>query len=705
MTQENLTGLDSRLADRIANLSEEKRAMLIERLRKTGMAQPDRIPRRDGGQEEIPLSFAQERLWFVSQLEVESAFYNEIGAVALAGRLDVQVLESSLQEIIRRHEILRTRFVIVNGHVQQQILPEVWIAIRQENLQMLSADQQTAAVQQWLIDETNRSFDLSSGSLIRFSLLQLAAEQYILVVGLHHIIADEWSINILIEEFSSLYSALREGWPSPLPELPIQYADYACWQRRRLQREVLRKQLDYWTKQLSGRPSLLELPTDFPRPKKLQHTGAKYHFRIPNETAAAVLQLGKRYGATLFMTLAAAYAVLLSRYTHQYDLCIGYPIANRSRSELHQLIGFFANTLVLRVNLSGNPTFLDVLHDVREACLAAQEHQDLPFEQLVKELAPERDLSHNPLFQVFLSLTTVQTMPRMSGMELTEVNVETGQSKFDVTLDIHEKNGELTGWFEYNTELFKESTIARWAAHYQQLLLNICAAADERLAALSILREKERQQVLYEWNATDQRLPDNQRVHQFIEQQAARCPDAVAISSVDESVTYHMLNAKANQLAHYLRAQGIGAEARIGIYCERSAGMIVALLATLKAGATYVPIDSRHPAEHIAQMLDDAKLQVILTQESLQKVLPRTARIVCLDVPSREMEAHSRNNPCIDVHPSNLAYVIYTSGSTGRPKGVGVTHRNLLYATAARLTHYRIPATSFLLLSSIAFDS
>ncbi len=668
-------------------------------------SQKNKIHKRSVTEEAIPLSFAQERLWFLSQLEFESVFYNEAGAIELVGKLDVHALERGLQEIVRRHEVLRTVFVSHEGHVRQLIAPELKVAIKYQDLQMLSAGQQIDAAGQGMIDEANQPFDLSLGPLIRFLLIQLAPEKHILVIVLHHIIADGWSVKILIHEFSAIYGAFCAGRSSSLPALPIQYADYTCWQRERLQDSVLNQQLAYWTEHLQGSPALLELPTDFPRPTKLKHLGAKCRFNISQETAVALNQLSRNHGVTLFMTLAAAYAILLSRYTHQKDICIGYPIVNRPYSELQVLMGLFANTLVLRVDLSGNPSFAELLGRVKKRCLEAQTHQDLPFDKLVEELAPERTMSHNPLFQVFLNQTSFDEQLRMSGIEMTEIEIEMGSSKFDLTLDVKETNGVLTGWFEYNIQLFKDSTIARWVGHFQQLLRSIVAIADQPISALLILSEQEREQLLCRWNATNKAYSHELCIHQLIEKQAELQPNSVAVVFEEQLLTYQQLNAKANQLARFLRAQGVGPEVLVGVCVERSVEMIVGLVATLKADGVYVPIDPRYPSEHIAHALEDAKPQIVLTQEALQGLLPAQVNRAILDVQRWIAEEENTDNLPSAISSQNLAYVIYTSGSTGKPKGVGVTHRNVVHSTLARLDYYQVPIDGFLLLSSIAFDS
>ncbi|MEQ1778778.1 MAG: amino acid adenylation domain-containing protein, partial [Nitrosomonas sp.] len=706
MKKADLKKYDLDISNRIARLSDDKRALLEARLQEIGSKRDIRIQKRHGDQETAPLSFAQERLWFLSQLEPESAFYNEAGAIELIGKLNNYALEQSLREIVRRHEILRTTFVAYEGHPRQRIAPESEIEIRYEDFQHLPAHQQAHAIKQYMSEEVKRPFNLNIGPLIRFALIRLTGEQHILLVGLHHIIADEWSIRILLNELGAAYGAFCIGQPSPLSELPIQYADYACWQREWLKGPIFNRQIAYWTEQLKHSPALLELPTDFPRSSVSRHVGTRYYFEISQETTICLHQLAKNHSATLFMVLAASFAILLNRYTHQQDICIGYPIANRARIGLQALIGFFANTLVLRTNLSGNPTFSEILRRVRKTCLDAQAHQDLPFEKLVEELAPVRDMAFNPLFQVMLVFqSSVEERLELPDIKLNEIDVETQSAKFDLTLGIREENGTLKGWFEYNTELFLEKTMVRWASYYQKLLQEIVPAVDKPIANISLLPDREWDQLVVQWNATKAIYLQDQCIHQLIEIQAKQQPDAIAVICQNQQLTYDQLNKSANQLAHYLRTQGIGPEVLAGVFMERCPEMIIAILAILKAGGTYVPIDPRYPKEHIAHVMEDAQLQIILTQQSLQQLLPVQMKRIYLDTQWRMVSAEKSDNPVNIISPQNLAYVIYTSGSTGKPKGVGVTHGNVAHSTCARLDYYQTRVSSFLLLSSIAFDS
>lgn len=669
------------ISDRIAKLSDEKRALLNARLKEIGLIQEGKIGKREGVGESASLSFAQERLWFLSQLQSESTFYNEAGAIELVGKLDIPILTQSLQEIVRRHEILRTTFSTDDeGYVRQFIAPELKVVIRYEELQMLPSHQQIDETKRFMLDEVKRPFDLNVGPLIRFILIQFAAEKYILLTSLHHIIADEWSIRILLHELGAIYSALRAGESLSFAELPIQYADYACWQREWLKGSTFNKQIAYWTEQLRGSPALLELPIDFSRPSVLQHVGARHHFTIPQETAISLIQLGKNHGATLFMTLAATFAIFLNRYTNQDDICIGYPIANRARAGLQELIGFFANTLVLRTDLSGNPTFLEILLRVRKVCLEAQAHQDCPFEKLVEVLAPVRNINHNPLFQVMFVFqnTTAEKRLELSDIKLTELEVETESAKFDLTLGIREENGMLRGWFEYDTGLFHKNTIARWVAHYQQLLKRITLVVDRPLSNISILPDEERDQLLLRWNNTKTEYPRGKCIHHLFEDQVKQDPDAIALVFEGEQLTYGELNRKSNRLAHYLRAQGVGPEKLVGICVERSLEMIVGILGILKAGGAYLPIDPDYPKERIVFMLADADPAVILIHEATRGVVPDEANVFDLNIEGNGTEKFSEGNPVYWIQVQNLAYVIYTSGSTGKPKGSSLAHQGVV---------------------------
>jgi amino acid adenylation domain-containing protein len=524
-------------------------------------------------------------------------------------------------------------------------------------------------------EEAQRPFDLGRGPLLRTSLLKLGAEEHVLLLTMHHIVSDGWSAGVLVREMGALYAAYAQGGESPLEELAIQYGDYARWQREWLQGEVLEEQLGYWREQLAGAPPVLELPTDRPRPPSPTLRGGREMFTIPEGTAEVLRALGRREGATLFMTLLAAFDVLLSRYTGQDDIVVGTPIAGRTRAEVEGLIGFFVNTLVVRARVEAGLSFREVLGRVKEACLGAYAHQDVPFEKLVEELHPERSLTHTPLFQVMFVFQS--GVPE--GLGLAEVNIDlertaNGTARFDLYLAI-EDGEELKGSIEYNTDVYDASTIQHMIGHFQTLLAAAAVMPEQKIAELPLLTEKERRRILVEWNDTAAAYPSDICVHELFEEQAARTPEALAVVFEDERLTYGELNERANRLAHYLRGQGVASEALVGLMLERSTELLVALLGVLKAGGAYVPLDPTYPAERLAFMLEDAGIRVLLTQGTLGTVLPPgDLRSIDLKALAGELAQLSSENPAHARNANELAYVIYTSGSTGRPKGVQIRH-------------------------------
>jgi len=532
-------------------------AQLIERNRLAGEAIPVApIPRvaRDGG---LPLSFSQQRLWFVEQLESGSAAYHIPAAARLSGRLDIAALERALGEITRRHESLRTTFAVEKGEPLQVIAPAARFVVPLVDLNELGGPAQGEVVERLVREETRRPFDLSRGPLLRATLLRLDEQEHLLLLTIHHIVSDGWSMGVLVREITTLYSAFVAGLPSPLAELPIQYADYAAWQRTWLSGEALEAQLRYWKEQLRGLPTL-ELPTDRPRPRVLTSDGAAEPFDLSKGTTAALKALSRGHGATPFMTLLAAFQTLLHRYSGQDDVAVGSPIAGRTRPETEGLIGFFVNTLVLRTDLSGDPTFAELIARVSEMTLEAHAHQDVPFEVLVEELQPARDLSLTPLFQVAFALQNVP-LPEMGlpGVSVRQVGVESGTAKFDLTLFLSETEHGLTGTFEYNTNLFDRATVRRMAHHLERLLEAAVADPQQRLSRLPMLAEDERRQILYEWNDTAAPFPSDVCMHELFEAQAARTPDAPAVVFGGERATYDEFNRRANRLAHHLRARGV----------------------------------------------------------------------------------------------------------------------------------------------------
>lgn len=628
--------------------------------------------------ENLPLSFAQQRLWFLNQLEPDSPFYNISAALRLNGVLNVTALEQSFNEIIQRHEILRTTFNVVDGEAIQVINPQQKLTIKLIDLTGLPAQKRETEAQQLANQESGQPFDLTTGSLVRSTLLRLDAAEHILLFTMHHIVSDGWSTDILVREVATLYECYCNGKPSPLPELLIQYADYALWQRKWLQGEVLATQIDYWKQQLGDSLPVLELPTDRPRPHVQSYQGAVQSFQLPKDVTVALKTLSQQEGCTLFMTLLAAFKVLLYRYTSTGDIVVGSPIANRDRSQIEGLIGFFVNTLVLRTNLSDNPTFRELLGRVREVTLGAYEHQDLPFDLLVEELKPQRDLSHTPLFQVMFVLQNApMSAVELSGLTLQALQSETSTAKFDLTLLMEETESGIRGALEYNTDLFDAATIARMAKHLQTLLAGIVANPDQQMAQLPLLTANEQHQLLT-WNQTLAEYSLNQCIHELFEQQVEKTPDVVAVVFEDQQLTYQQLNTKANQLAHHLQKLGVAPDVLVGICIERSLEMVVGLLGILKAGGAYLPLDPAYPQERLAFMLSDAGVSVLLTQKHLQDVLPPTSvAIACLDQDWDTIAQHSSDTTNSTVQPQNLAYVIYTSGSTGQPKGVMIPHRAL----------------------------
>jgi non-ribosomal peptide synthetase component F len=517
-----------------------------------------------------PLSFAQQRLWFLSQLEPNSPFYNIPAAVRLRGQLNLGALQQSFNEIISRHEALRSNFQTREGQAISVISETVPLILPIFDISELPLNQQEAEVRQQASQEAQKPFDLNSDLLLRAKLLRLSKQEHILLLTMHHIVSDGWSIGVMVRELATLYQAFCNGQPSPLPALPIQYVDFAVWQREWLQGEVLETQISYWLKHLENAPKVLELPTDRPRPAIQTFRGATYSFKLSKELSASLNKLSQQQGSTLFMILLAGFQTLLWRYTDQEDIAIGSPIANRNRTEIEGLIGFFVNTLVLRTNLAGNPSFEELLKRVREVALGAYAHQDLPFELLVEQLQPQRDLSYTPLFQVMFVLQNApMSALELPGLTLTLLESNSDSAKFDLTLQMIETEEGLVGSLEYNTDLFEENTIHRMVGHLQTLLEGVVANPQQHLSELPLLSESERHQLLVEWNDTEVEYPQQLCIHQLFEAQVERTPDSIAVVFEDQQLTYRELNTKANQLAHYLQTLGVKPEVLVGICVER----------------------------------------------------------------------------------------------------------------------------------------
>ncbi|MBW4556592.1 MAG: amino acid adenylation domain-containing protein [Trichormus sp. ATA11-4-KO1] len=694
-----------KLLQRRSKLSPAQRALLEKRLRGEVDSQLKVIPRRSQISP-APLSFAQQRLWFLHQLDPDNPYYSELACVQLLGTLNIDALEKSFNEIVQRHEALRTTFEIVAEQAVQVIHPTVTVRVPVVNLRLMPEVERQVQIEQLTTQIAQKPFDLATAPLLRTMLLQIDAQEYLLLFTIHHIVVDGWSIGLFIRELAALYEAFSIGKTSPLPELPIQYADFAIWQRQWLQGELQKTQLDYWKQQLAGAATLV-LPTDRPRPAVQSFRGAVASFELSASLTDMLRDLSNAEGVTLFMTLLAAFQALLYRYTGQEDICVGSPIANRNQSEIQGLIGFFVNTLVLRTHLSGNPSFLELLNRVREVCVGGYAHADIPFEQLVEELQPERNLSHMPLFQVMFALQEdTQKELTLPGLSLNWLPADTRTARFDLTLHIVDAKPELRGLLEYRTDLFDTATITRIVKHFQTLLEGIIANPQARLSDLPLLTADELHQQLLEWNNTKVEYPQQQCIHQLFEAQVERTPDAIAVVFEDEQLTYWELNTRANQLAHYLRSLGVKPEVLVGICVERSLDMVIGLLAILKAGGAYVPLDPNYPKERLAFILKDTQAPVLLTQASLMEVMPQhKAQVVSLDTDWHLIEQQSPDNLFSQLTPDNLAYIIYTSGSTGRPKGVMIKHSSTVAMLNWANKTYTIEDRKGVLAStSICFD-
>jgi amino acid adenylation domain-containing protein len=656
---------------------------------------------------ELALSFGQERLWFLDQLEPGSAQYNVPAAVRLAGRLDVGALDQALVAVLERHEILRTVFPTEKGRARQLILPEVSFALPVEDLGALSPSERDAHLGLEAKVEATTPFALAKGPLVRARLLRLSDDEHVLLFTLHHIVSDGWSLGILVREIAALYEAFAAGRPSPLPALPIQYADYAAWQRCYLDGEVLARQLVYWKKTLAGAPEALDLPTDRPRPPMQSFRGAQVRVSFPGTLARALSALARKEGATLYMTLLAAFQVLLARSTGQDDIVVGTPVANRTRTETEGLIGFLINTLVIRTELGEAPTFRDVLARVREAALGAYAHQDVPFERLVEELRPQRDLSRSPLFQVMFALQNTPLAPvRVTGLSLSGIQADSASAKFDLTLTLEEGEDGLSGYFEYVTDLFDASTIERMAAHYRTLLEGIVASPTLPIGELPMLPKAEQRTVLVDWNPTELFYAREARLFDASRENAARLGDKAAVVFQDTTLSYAELEARSNRLARFLAARGVRPGVLVGLFVERSAAMVVALLAILKAGGAYVPLDPAYPKGRLELILRDAGAPVLVTESALAGELdPGDALVVSLDRDAAAIALEDAAPFDGGATADSVAYAIYTSGSTGTPKGVLVHHRALVNFMGSMAREPGLVETDRLLaVTSLSFD-
>ena len=690
-------------------LSAAKRALLEQRLR-GGIKSSAIKPRPDN--EPLKLSFAQERIWFLNQLDAHSGpAYNMHDAVRIRGMLNIEALQHSLDTIIQRHEALRTTFGTVNGQVSPLVAANQSLDLAFFDLVSLDKDEQTTAVRRLSVDEAQRPFDLTQGPLLRATVLQLTETEFVLLITLHHIISDEWSNEVFWRELALCYAAYTHGSQPTLPNIPLQYTDFAHWQRQSLSHQAMQTQLEYWRDQLVGMPALLQLPLDHPRPATQTYVGALTRRVLSMDLMTALRKLSQSTNTTLFVTLLTAFQVLLHRYTGQETIPVGIPVANREQTELKNLIGMCLNTLVIRADFADNPAFTSILNVVQQKTLEALSHQTLPFEKLVSELRPTRDLSYHPLFQVMhVHQQDVDAIFQLPGLDVDPIFVDGGVAKFDLTLFTHETPEGLEVGVEHNTDLFEQATIDHLLNHYETLLTGIADNPAQPILQLPLLNKDESETVSMIWNQTYADYPADRCIHHFIEEQVVANPEQVAVVFGEAHLTYTELNQRANQLAHELLARGVQPGCLVGLCVDRSVTMIVALLGILKSGAAYIPIDPAYPVERITYILNDMRAAddkaILITQQKIVGRLEQsTNRVIDIDGEWATIAARPKTNPDVRIESTDRAYVIYTSGSTGQPKGVVVTHRNLVHSTLARFQYYAEQLSSFLLLSSYAFDS
>ena len=700
--------LENEVAPRSKDPAAAKQGLIERRLQGPGKENPrtSAIPRRSL-QSEAPLSFTQQRLWFLDQLHPESPLYNFTMALRMRGPLNVEALRRAFTIIVARHESLRTKFVSMEGNPVQVISEPPVVEVPLTELTQMAPAVREAEVQRLVTAEARRPFKLSEDLMLRAVLLKLEPAEHILVVTIHHIATDAWSMGVFFRELAAGYEAFIGGQTPSLAELPIQYADFAIWQRDWLQGEVWQKQMGYWKQRLSGARKFLDLPTDRPRPAIQTYRGATQTFKLRGEVGDALRQLSRREGVTLFMTLLAAFKTLLYRYSNQEDILVGSPIAGRNRAEVEHSIGFFVNTLVLRSDLSGNPTFKELLLRVRETALGAFSHPDMPFDKLVEELHPERNAGHAPLVQVMFVLQSAPTQGlKLPQLTLTPLEITNETSKFDLTMFVEEGPEGITVSFEYSVHLFDSPTITRMGGHFQSLLQGIATNVEQRLSELPLLTEAEHRQLVMEWNNTSTDYPAGKCVHQLFEEQAGLTPAAVAAQFGGQQLSYADLNERGNQLAHHLRKNGVRPGTPVGVFMERSLEMVVGLLGILKAGGAYASLDPASPKERLAHMLEDLGATVLLTQKKLAGLLPGAVNhTIKLDEAWPTIARESDADPVCETGPESPAYVSFTSGSTGRPKGVCIPHRGV--TRLVRNTNYASfsSADVFLQLAPVSFDA
>jgi amino acid adenylation domain-containing protein len=696
------------LQSQMANLSPEKRALLERRLmeKRTAAAKVQAIPRH-GTTCPCPLSFAQELMWLLDHL-IDTSAYHVPRALRIKGSLNPDALEYALNRILARHDILRTTYQTMDGKPFQSVTKDAKVELQRIDLRGLDHEQREREANRILVEEGLRRFDLTRDLMLRAFLLHLDRDENILLLVSHHIASDGQSKAVLFRELTTFYSSYCEHRDVDLPDLPIQYADFAVWQREWLQGEVLQKHLDYWKKQLAEAPMLLELPTDRPRPARQSFEGARQFLRCPDGMLESFKALCRRDSTTMFMTMLAAFGTLLHRWSGQEDMLIGTPVSGRSRTELEPLIGYFSNSVVLRLALGGDPTFRELMQRVKELSLAAYSHQDLPFEKLVVEMQPDRDLSYSPMYQVMFSVGEQKDLGLdLPGLQITPIIIDRKIAKFDMTLGMTEFHQDLMCNIEYCSALFEASTMERLANHFQNLLQGIMENPDRRISELPMLSPADRHKFLFQWNDVHRDYPRDVFVHDLFEQHVQRTPDATAVVYDDKRLTYRELNERSNQLAHYLKKRGVGPEVRVAICIERSLEMIVGVMGIMKAGGAYVPLDAMYARERLPVILQDAECPVLLTQASLLQTLPHVGtEVIALDSDWGKLSQERKDNPTHETTPTTLAYIVYTSGSTGIPKGVMINHGGLINQYYAYKESYGLDRTgeSWLHMANFSFD-
>ena len=655
----------------------------------------------------LPLSFPQQRLWFLEKYEANTPVYNIPMAYRIYGEFDIDAFGKAMNEIIRRHEILRTSFKINKGTPYQDILSKLKLSIPLIDLSGLPSQDREAVLSKQLHSKAGNTFNISEGPLLSCDVFKLGQLEYVVLFVIHHLIFDGWSTNVLLKELNQQYLFHHQGGTESSKELPIQYADFSLWQHQWINEDFLKQQLYYWKNQLKGELPSLELPTDFPRPAVQKYNGKIELFKIDLELAEMLTALGRKENSTLFMVLLTALYVLVYRYSGQKDICVGTVVANRIRPELDDLMGVFVNNLVMRANFSSNQSFRELLRTVRQICLEAYENQDLPFEKLVEELQPKRDISRTPLFQLLFSYQEINENKSLpNGIKLEQVPVHSGVARTDLSLWIDKNDYEINGALEYCTHLFQAETINRFVGNYKYLLKKICENADQKVSEITILNGEEKNKVLYEWNNTKAFSPTNTTLIQLFEEQVKSSGNKVVVESEGEKLSYIQLNERVNQTANYLLSIGVKEEDYVGICLDRSVEMLISMLAVLKCGAAYLPMDPIFPPERLDYMLDDAKVKVIITNSKLINIFSGfKGKSVFIDEEFEKIKRCDNINPDIKINPDNLAYVIYTSGSTGNPKGVQIKHSSVVNFLLAMKTKPGInPEDVLVSVTTISFD-